>query len=193
MVNASERSRHERSVKRPLLLFCILFHPPPSSALLRSPALPSQSLSPVAEQKPSGTVQSPLQLQSVCVCETEEEIKVTVLSLHHRSVSSYVSICLICLFFRERTNGSPGLLGAVGEKINWGRRRNKTIFNKLVLSIWVSLMVQHRFHLMCMGHENFCMFFFFFLTCYQLNTSVVTLNADLDKEKKHFQTVATKM
>ncbi len=43
VVNASERSRHERSVKRPLLLFCILFHPPPSSAPLRSPALPSQS------------------------------------------------------------------------------------------------------------------------------------------------------
>ncbi len=67
------------------------------------------------------------------------------------------------VFFWERSNGIPGLLGAVGEKINWGRRRNKTIFNKLVLSIWVSLMVQHRFHLMCMGHENFCMFFFFFL------------------------------
>lgn len=41
VVNASERFRHERSVKRPLPLFCILFHPPPSSALLLSALLPS--------------------------------------------------------------------------------------------------------------------------------------------------------
>ncbi len=46
VVNASERSRHERSVKRPLLLFCILFHPPPSSAPLSCPPLSeSQSCS----------------------------------------------------------------------------------------------------------------------------------------------------
>lgn len=84
VVEASERSRHKRSVKRPLPLFCILFHPPPSSAPLRSPALPSRRLSPVAEQKPSGTVQSPLQLQRVCVREREEEFK---------------SYCLHCIEF----------------------------------------------------------------------------------------------
>jgi len=126
VVEASEHSRHKRSVKRPLPLFCILVPPPPSSAPLSCPPLSETQPCSRAEaiwNRPKSTANA----VHVCVWERERSrIKIDCLHCITFASPQRMKLCkhTVCLRFWERTNGSRGgLLGAIGKKRHGGRRK----------------------------------------------------------------------
>jgi len=138
VVEASEHSRHKRSVKRPLPLFCILVHPPPSSAPLSCPPLSETQPCSRAEAiwyRPKSTANA----VHVCVRERDQELKFTVctvLHLHPHNEWSYVSIQCVCVSEKEPMEVVAAYLVPLARKDMGGEEKNKT-FLKLSSSIHV--------------------------------------------------------